>query len=398
MAGFVSNVRTEISARMAPALPAALRRRLVPAEYSWSYADLRPVARAKPGNTRLLIARANFASQGYYWARAAETLPGVSAVNLAFGWAPEIAHIKPDVAVKGNVGRHSHLWARKQRKAILRGFTHVLYEAERPLLPTLYDGDLVAEINDLQDHGIAIAMVSHGSDTRVPSRHVELEPYSPFVDPLGGLTANLETSTRLNHQALDALGLPTYVSTPDLLLYRPEATWLPTLTDPQRWERLPASAFGTRTPVVLHVPSRSALKGTAAISPAMRRLEHLGLIHYVEAERVPYEDMPTMIARADIVIDQLSMALYGVASVEAMLAGRIVVAQAGQHIRTHIARETGWDLPIVEANPATISDVVEDIATHPGHYRDRIEQGRRFAREVHSDAAAAAALEPFLLG
>ena len=396
MAGFVSNARNEIVARVVPALPAAARRRLVPEEYSWSYADLRPVARAKPGDTRLLIARANFASQGYYWARAAETLPGVSAVNLAFGWAPSVAHIEPDVAVAGNVGRHSHLWARKQRKAILQGFTHVLYEAERPLLPSLYGGDLVAEIDDLRRQGIRVAMVSHGSDTRIPSRHVELEPYSPFVHALDGMTANLETSTRLNHRALDALGLPTYVSTPDLLLYRPDAVWLPTLTDPQRWETLPSAVLGARVPVVLHVPSRSALKGTSAISPAMRRLAGENVIQYVEAERVPYEDMPAMISRADIVIDQVSMALYGVASVEAMLAGRIVVAQAGRHIREHIVDEKGWELPIVEANPDTIYDVVKDIATDPDRYRDRAEQGRLFAHEVHSQSAAAAALSPFL--
>lgn len=394
--GFARNVRTEITARVVPALPRALRRRLVPEEYAWSAAELKPIARAKPATTRLLIARANFASQGYYWARAAETLPDVSAVNLAFGWAASVAQIQPDVAVSSNVGRHSHVWARRQREAILRGFTHVLYEAERPLLSALYGGDLVAEITDLRNHGIRVAMVSHGSDTRIPSRHVQLEPYSPFTEALGGMTANLETSTRLNHEALDALALPTYVSTPDLLLYRPEATWLPTLTDPHRWEGLPLPALGSRTPVVVHVPSRSALKGTSAISPAMRRLADEGIIEYVEAERIPYENMPAMIARADIVIDQVRMALYGIASVEAMLAGRVVVAQVGAHIRDYLARTTGWDLPIVEANPDTIYDVVKSIATDPAAYRTHAEQGRQFSRAIHSPDAAAQALAPFL--
>lgn len=396
MAGLSSIVRNEVVARVVPTLPAMLRRRLVPEEYSWSRAELKPVALAKPGDKRLLIARANFASQGYYWARAAETLTGVSAVNLAFGWAPSIAHIRPDVSVEGNVGRHSHLWARKQRQAILRGFTHVLYEAERPILPSLYDGDVVAEIDDLRSHGIKIAMVSHGSDIRVPSRHIELEPYSPFADSLNGLTETLETSTRLNHRVLDAVGTPTYVSTPDLLLYRPEAMWLPTVADPRRWETLPKPALESRTPVVIHVPSRSALKGTSAISPAMRQLADRGVINYVEAERVPYKDMPTVISRADIVIDQVSMGLYGVASIEALLAGRIVVAQAGRHIREYLAKETGWNLPIVEANPDTISEVVAEIAMDRRSYRNLAEQGRLFAREVHSQEAAADALASFL--
>lgn len=414
----ISQLRTEVVARVAPALPRPLREKLVPPRYSWSYADLAPRARAGEGEVRALIAPANYASQGFYWARAAETLPGVSCVNLAFGWAPGVSSIEPDYWVHGNVGKHSHLWARRQRKAILQEFTHVLYEAERPILGGLYDGDVAAEIRDLQAHGIKVAMISHGSDIRTPSRHVELEEFSPFVAPLDGLTEALEIKAGRNHALLDRVDLPLYASTADLLLYRPEAIWLPTLTDPERWLALPPSQFwqweetspvsqeeglpptqgGQQKPVVLHVPSKSALKGTASIASAMRKLEEEGYIEYLEAEKVPYTDMPDLVSKADVVIDQVSMGLYGVASVEAMLAGRIVVAQAGQHIRDHIARETGWDLPIVEANPDTVYDVVRDIARHPERYRDRIEQGRAFATEVHSQERVAKALRPFLLG
>lgn len=394
----ISQLRNEIVSRVVPALPRRLRERLVPQQYSWGYADLRVVARPKDpsSSVRLLIAPANYASQAYYWARAAEKLPGVSAQNLAFGYSSSGHVAAPDTVIEPNVGRHSRIWARKQRDEILRGFTHVLYEAERPILGGLYDHDVIMEIRDLQHHGIQVAMLSHGSDVRTPSRHIELEPYSPFVEPLDGLTAGLVARCARNHEVLNAFEVPKFVSTPDLLNYVPDATWLPTLTDEARWESLPTVQLGVRPPVVLHVPSRSALKGTRTISAAMRPLEAAGLIEYVEAERVPYAEMPAMVSRADVVIDQLTMGLYGVASVEAMLAGRLVVAQAGSHIRNYVEHATGWPLPIVEANPDTIYDVIRNIAEHPDEYKSRIIQGREFASEVHSASRVAAALENFL--
>lgn len=355
-----------------------------------------PIARLKKGEARLLIAPANFASQAYYWARAAETLPGVAAQNLTFGYKPEGLSIRPDVAVESSVGWYSRAWALRQRRQILRSFTHVIYEAERSILPSLYDSDVLAEVQDLQDHGISVAMLSHGSDIRTPSEHVATEPYSPFNNDLDGLTAALEKGTAQRRALLAELQVPKFVSTPDLLRYLPEASWLPTLTDTTRWLQLPPSNLGAHKLRVLHVPSSSALKGTAHIRPAMQRLQEEGIIEYTELRGIPYEEMPTRVSGADLVIDQVSMGLYGVASVEAMLGGRLVVAQAGEFIRSKIRELTGWDLPIIEANPDNLEQVVRDVANNPQTYADRISTGREFALAVHSQKRAADTLRPFL--
>ena len=389
--------RRVASEYVASLLPYPIRWRLTGRQYAWNFFQMRPIAKAGDGDVRLLIAPVNWASQAYYWARAAETLPRVSACNMVFGHTPSGVTVAPDVAVDKQVGRYSRAWALRQRKEILNNFTHVIYEAEYPILPSLYGEDVVAEINDLQSHGIQVAMLSHGSDVRTPSEHVETEPYSPFRGPLDGLTEALETGTALRRGALNQVNAPKYVSTPDLLRYVPQAAWLPTLTDPARWVDLPAPRLGEHKLRVLHVPSCSALKGTAHIRPAMERLQDQGLIEYTELEGVPYQEMPERIAEADLVIDQVSMGLYGVASVEAMLAGRPVVAQAGDFIRQQVKERTGWDLPIIEATPDTIQQVVADIAQDPAAYSQVAQEGRKFALEVHSQKRAAEALRPFLL-
>lgn len=134
-----------------------LQDRFVPAQYRWSRADLKPVAKAGTGDVRLLIAPANFASQAVFWARAAELLPGVSARVWRLDMLPqEWRHVLMCRLIRG-WGRSSHIWARRQRKQILRDFTHVLYEAEStPFLVDSMAEDLEAEIRDLQAHGVRV--------------------------------------------------------------------------------------------------------------------------------------------------------------------------------------------------------------------------------------------------
>ena len=251
----VQTAGREVAARVLPALPSPARRRLVDPKYDWSTADLRNVATAKLGDKRLLIAPANYGVQGHYWARAAEVLPGVSAVNMRFVSDNPTMGSPSDFSVRRNVGQWSHIWGRNQLKAIKDGFTHVLIEAELPILGGLYEGDLRKEVEALQDAGVRVGTVAHGTDVRLPSKHRELEPYSPFTEGFPHLEA-LEKKVAENHDLLDELNLPEFVSTPDLLQFRPNAEWLPTVSDPEKWGNLKDTQLGSRKPVVLHFPSR----------------------------------------------------------------------------------------------------------------------------------------------
>lgn len=398
MTEYIRSARDRAVEYIAPALPQNARERVVGANSSWSYADLVPVARAGGEEKNLLIARTNSASQAVLWGKAAEGIPGVSASSLAFSADQRPVVLRADTEVKYKVGTRSRVWARRQRRQILAGFTHVLYEAEKPILPALYGGDLLAEIADLQDHGVKVAMVAHGSDVRIPSRHRQLEPYSPFASDLDGLTAVLEESATKNVRGLSELEVPKFISTLDLTNYVEGAEWLPTLADASTWEALAPPDLGEHKLRVLHVPSNSALKGTVHVRAAMNELAGRGEIEYREAEDVPHSEMPRLVEWADLVIDQLTMGLYGVASIEAMLAGRLVVAQAGSHIRDETLRRTGCELPILEADPGNIQEIVSGVAADPRAFLPRAEAGRGFAQTAHSEERAAEALRDFLTG
>lgn len=390
-------LRKEAAAYTIPLLPMPIRSRIVSPRYTWSHRDLRKVAKGKPATTSLLVARANYAGQGYQWARAAETLPGVSAANLHFIRDGDYTSGPSDFTVKMTVGQASHIWARRQRRAIQKSFTHVLIEAELPILGPLYGDDLVKEVRDLQNAGIKVGFVSHGSDTRLPSLHRAIEPNSPFHEDLGGLTSFLEDMAGKNLKIMDELNLPEFVPTPELLHFRPNAKWLPLITTPERWTQVPPTRLTNDKLVVAHVPGgKPALKGSPAIIPALQRLHDEGVIEYVELNGVQFADMPSRLAETDIVVNQVDMGLYATTAVEAMLSGRVVVSQVWDSVREHIRTQTGLDAPVIEANRDNVYDVIREIATNRDAYRDVGRQSREFALTAHSREYAGRVLQEFL--
>ncbi|NLF06109.1 MAG: hypothetical protein GX593_14075, partial [Actinomycetales bacterium] len=214
------------------ALPERLRVALGPAHLRYRTRDIPPQPAVPAAPVRLYIAPANFAGQGFAWARAAERLPDVGAVSMAFvkpgGFAFDVDDPVPEAIYAG-----SRRW-QARRRALLPQFSHVIVEAGRPLLGHLMGADPFAEARWLRERGVGVAMLCHGSDIRLPSRHLGLEPFSPFTKDWE-LTEVLEPQAARLAEGLASFDGPVFVSTPDLLLDLPGATWLPVVVDPDRW-------------------------------------------------------------------------------------------------------------------------------------------------------------------
>src|SRR5690554_5871976 len=213
-------------------LPERVRVALGPAHLRYATRDIPPQPAVPPTPVRLYIAPANFAGQGHAWARVAERLPGVGAVSMAFvrpgGFAFDVDDAVPEAIYAG-----SRRWQRRRRELLPR-FSHVIIEAGRPLLGHLMGADPFAEARWLGARGVEVAMLCHGSDIRLPSRHRELEPFSPFTDDWE-LTPVLEEQAARLAARLEELAGPVFVSTPDLLIDVPGAAWLPVVVDVERW-------------------------------------------------------------------------------------------------------------------------------------------------------------------
>lgn len=387
--------KARYGARMLRArLPERMRVRFLPGPLRYSPRDVPAPVEAPSGTVRLLIGPANFAGQGRAWARAAERLPGVGAVNLQYRSAEGFA-FAADYELPEGVWAHSDSWRRAQREQVARSFSHVLFEAEKSPLGFAGDQGVVADAAFLHARGVTVGMACHGTDIRRPSSHAERDEYSPFRNADPEWLRILESRARANLRILDHIGAPVFVSTPDMLLDRPGATWLPVVVDPARW----ASADDALTrdrPVVVHAPTQPLFKGTALIEPVVSAMHDRGDIVYRRVVRVPPDEMPAVYRDADIVLEQFALGMYSVASVEAMAAGRLAVAHVHRQVRDHVRQVTGRELPVVDATPATLPAVLQDIRSRPDHYRSIAAQGPDFVRAVHDGGFSARVLAPFL--
>lgn len=355
--------------------------------------ELRPRALEAPDRPiRVLIGPANHAGQGYAWARALERASddvGARAFaprrSKGFGFAV-------DHSVWVNRYLVDPVWSQDMQQQVVSGFTHVLREAGQPI----WNGNGDAEREDwlLRRHGIRTALMLHGSEIRNPARHAARQRWSPFADETHPKTIELQALADRNAERVARFDGPVFVSTPDLLDDVPHARWCPVVVDPSRWE-------GTvrperEVPVVLHAPSRSVMKGSDLIEPVLYDLDQRGVIRYRRLQGVAHEQMPAELAAADIVLDQFRLASYGVAACEAMASGCVVVGHVSATVRSHVHEVTGCELPIVEADPDSIEEVLLHLVEDRGSWQERAHLGRTFIREVHDGRAAAAALEDFI--
>lgn len=344
---------------------------------------------------RLFIAPANYAGQGYRWARAVETNPLVSARNMVY------AEINPfgfavDFPVRWRTVTHSRRWQRNQLLALTTDFTHVLVEAQFPPLGGMFHEDVLKQVTALRSRGTKVAMLCHGSDIRLPSRHRELEQWSPFVNDDWVPVEKLEVVMLKNRRLLDVVNAPTFVSTPGLLLDVPYAHFLPVVIEPAFWQTQ-NEIFTSPQLKVVHIPSNPLVKGTAEILDAMLRLEQAGIIEYTQIVGVSHEQMPEIYGNCDIVLDQFRLGDYGVAACEAMAAGRIVVSHVSDQAREVVKQQTGIELPIVEANIDNLESVLLEISAHRDLYRKHASLGPAFVNAIHNGQYSRKVLEAHFL-
>lgn len=343
---------------------------------------------ARPAAVRVLIAPENSAGQGTAWAHALNEVPGVTATNLMIRSDDDRWNFPAGHVVTSAIAAHEP-WQRAQLREAER-FTHVIFESGRGF--GAETDRMAQQVRRLRDHGVRVMMMWHGSDIRDPVEHMRTERFSPFAHLGEHQVAMLTKRAARNREIVDALGLDEFVSTPDLMKDAPRATWVPIVVDCEAWGTAAKTAarFDQR-PIVVHAPSSGPMKGSQMVRDTAHRLHDEGLIEYREANGLAHSRLREFYARADVVLDQFAVGSFGVASVEALAAGRLVIANVSAQIR-ETAEATGSRLPIVQADPETLESVLRDVVSEPDQYREIAASGREYARAVHDGRLSARTL------
>ena len=204
----------------------------------------------------------------------------------------------------------------------------------------------------------------------------------------------IEEQVARKRDALEAFAIPSFVSTPDLVLDLPNAAWLPLVIDIRRWI-CDRSALKGRRPVVLHAPSQRKLsiKGTEFIEPVLVDLDRRGLIEYrALTGLVPHSRMPELVKEADVLVEQLLSGFYGVAAVEGMAAGCLVIGYVGDEVRSMMPE----DPPILDATPDGFAGTMMRVLEERNGYADLAASGPAYVERIHSGRLSASVLSPFL--
>ncbi|MFC9983440.1 hypothetical protein ACFU0W_04395 [Microbacterium keratanolyticum] len=332
---------------------------------------------------RLLIGPVNYAGQGYRWARAAESSGRVSARNYVhlgnnpFGY-------DADHLVTWRQSEHSRAWQNAMLASIRENYTHVLIEACFPVLGGMFRGDVRRQVALIQEAGVKVAVVGHGTDVRLPSTHLRLTAHSHFGEGAEDWAPvdMIEATVAENLALIRDLDVPVFVSTAGLLADLPGAHLLGVVIDPDVW-RASAPALERTRPKIVHAPTQMHVKGTYFLRPILRRLHDEGLIEYVELEGVQHADMPGVFADADVIVDQFRIGDYGVGACEAMASSRLVLTYLHEDVRAEVERQAGMPIPIPAVTLDTVEDVLRDIVARREHYRAMADQGPEFVHRLH---------------
>lgn len=336
------------------------------------------------------IGPANSAGQAWAWTRAAaRLLPNVrpSVVTVR----NEKYDFPTDVPVLRTAFAGDTTWQAAAATSAAGTWTHALLEAGRPIFGTLNGRDFRGDAAQLSEAGVEVGLVLHGSEVRDPRVHARTHPWSPFADPTEPRTLRLQGVCDTLLPLIRSFNGPVFASTPDQLEYVPAATWLPVIVDTSRW-RPGSPVLERRVPLVVHAPSTPWLKGTEQVLAALQPLADEHRIRLLLVTGMPPAQAAALIRSADIVVDQVLLGLYGVLACEAMSAGRVVLGNVGESLRSRVP----VDIPIVEVTPANLAEVVEGFLRDPAAGREVSARGPSFVENFHDGRYSSEVLAGFL--
>lgn len=144
--------------------------------------------------------------------------------------------------------------------------------------------------------------------------------------------------------------------------------------------------------VIGHAPSSRFVKGTQYIIEAAERLHKSGFdIELKLIENLPNAEALKAYESCDIMIDQLLAGWYGGLATECMAMGKPVICYIRESDLKFIPEAMKSDLPIINATPASLYDVLLSVFDFSDEeYEKKSQASRKFVERWHDPAKIAA--------
>lgn len=231
--------------------------------------------------------------------------------------------------------------------------------------------------------GKRVFFTFHGTDVRIRRIHEQINPWSHYR------SANVPSDDARTEKSIEVIR--TYADrmfavSVNLLHFVPQAEYLPRVIDLVDWPEQPPAQ--RERPVIVHVPSRRATKGTDVVLAALDGLAAEGVEFELRLlEGVPNAAVRAEVAKADVLVDNLIAGSYGVTSMEALACSRVAVANLSDDVR-----RAHPDCPVVHVDPTTFATTLRSLIEDAGERRRLAAAGRSFVERVHGADVIAARL------
>lgn len=229
----------------------------------------------------------------------------------------------------------------------------------------------------LKDSGKKLVMHHWGSDVRTEKMVGLLNPYP--LPPTYYSDEEIDRQLKILSSYIDTAIVQDFEAYPYVKDYYKKVYVLPLACNVEDFTAAYPSIMNDN-PLIIHAPTNRAFKGSDYVEETMKQLEGKSNFTYMLLEKMSHEQALAKYREADIIIDQLLCGTYGMFSVEAMAMGKPVVA----FIRDDVRSQFPLDLPIVQATPETLADVLQDLINNPQKRHDIGVASRRYVETYHA--------------
>ena len=244
------------------------------------------------------------------------------------------------------------------------------------------------ELYWLKRMGCKIVVHWRGCEIRDRERNMALHPdinlcqECDYKPPACKLEVN-EQRRRLARRFGDA----SLVTTPDMLDFVPDATYLPFFAPdqaPAPRRRDPGEAFR-----LVHVTVHQGLEGTRQIREVVERLQRKGYrINFRALAWIKPHEVLQAFAEADMAIGKMKMGHYANAQIESMTMGVPTITFVRQEFMTDDLRRSGF----IFATLKNLEEVLEHYLSHPDELAAKRAIARASILRLHDNQAIAARL------
>ncbi|HBJ2620838.1 TPA: glycosyltransferase [Clostridium botulinum] len=225
----------------------------------------------------------------------------------------------------------------------------------------------------LKDLGKKVVMQYWGSDVRMYSKAIKMNPYAIAKNMNEELIKRrLEFISKYIPDCIVDYELAEYVKD-----YHSNIYYTRVAIDLNKYKYI--EKVENKKMLIVHAPTSAEVKGTKYILKAIEDLKEKYDFDFKLVQGMTHEEAKKIYEEADLIIDQVLCGGYGVFAVEAMSMGKPVICWISDFMKEKYPEE----LPIISANPENIKEKIEYSIKNKDMLSDIGKKGRKYVEKYH---------------